>query len=196
MRHLLLALGLVLSTSAFAASAPARGTNGNYRRAEALKAVGAKAQRANVRAANNAVGFIKGATLPKNARILMVQHPVKGYGMKVDLVKAPNDRSQKVEKLSAAQMKRMGLITQAEAQKRAERNGGVLGTKGAVKLTPTGYSERGSYEFAQARPASVTVKQWNNTYAVSSIRRTVTLTGTAESASGQYKLIAEGKPTK
>jgi hypothetical protein len=193
MRNLLIALGLVLSTTALAAKAPAKGTNGNYRRAEALKAVGANAKRANVRAAQNAVGFIKGASLPKNARILMVQHPVNGYGWKVDLVKAPNDRSQKVTKLTATQIRRMGLITQAEAQKRAELNDGVLGTRGKVKLSPNGYSERGSYEFTQVSPQTVTVKEGNDTYKVGSIRRTVTLTGTAESASGQYALVKQGK---
>jgi hypothetical protein len=185
MRTIILSLGLVLSTSAFAATA--KGTNGNYRRAEALDAVGAKSGRV-VSVDGTSLNKVHGAkALPKDSHVLMVDH-----GGKVDLVVAPLDKSKAVTPMTKRQIEKAGFITQSQAKELAERNGGALGSKGKVTVVNDGVaSSGGSYNFKQTAPKSLILKGADGSkQRVSSINRTVPLTGEGgESATGAYSIV-------
>jgi hypothetical protein len=182
MRKLLVAAGLLLSTSAFA-SYPSQ--NGNFRRAEVLKAVGAKDGRvASLAAAKN---HVIAPNAPKGARIAIVSH-----GGKVDLVKAPEDTSREVTRLSERQAKSMGLLTQKEAAKYASSNGGLLGSSKKVRVVNDGLSASGgSYAFKQISPSSKVVKQYKSLYRADKISRTVTIGGNGESASARMTKLGK-----
>ncbi len=143
MRSMLIALGLVLSTSAFAATSAPKG-NGNFRRAEAITAAGANAKTARVVGLSTAANHVEAGKNYKNARTLLVADQGK-----VSLLKAPLDKSEPVTKLSTLQANRMGLKTQTQARKIAAASpGGELRGKGALKLTNAGLDETGgSYTF-------------------------------------------------
>lgn len=165
---------------------------GNFRRAEVLQAAGhVESSKAYVMGVATAAKYTNAGRLPANARIMAVSHEGR-----VQLVSAPLDKSQPVTRLTAAQANRMGLITQGQAKKLAERNGGVLGTEGKVRLTAAGLTPAGhSYQFKQTAPLDYTVKQWGEKYVVTGVRRSVTLSGSGESASGAMKYIpAPAKP--
>jgi len=171
MRYLVLGLGMLLSTSAFASQ------SGNFRRAEVLKAAGVK------------TGFVTAFKSNKTNRISAVQN-----GTKVTLVQAPLRRSAAVTKLTTAQVNRRDMLTQAQAKKLAETNGGLYGSKGRVTVKNAGLSASNySYTFTQTSPKSVVIPAWNNQKArITNITRTVTIGnkgGAAESASGAYHLI-------
>jgi hypothetical protein len=161
---------MILATPAFAANTAAG--IGNYRRAEALKAVGAKNDgTSRVRGLASAAHFAQGARLPEGSRILLVEHE-KGGEKIVDVVNAPLNRAASVTKMSVRKIHQAGLKTQDEAQKMAEdvRTKGILGSPGTISVRKAGLSKRGSYLFIQP--------DQNKQY----IRRTVTVTGTGETA--------------
>jgi hypothetical protein len=98
-------------------------------------------------------------------------------------MKVPVDASKPATKMSPAEAKRWGLITQAAAHRKAAYNGGELGTSGNVTVTAagtTGYGG-GSYVFKQA--GSVRVTKDGKAYDVSNIRRTVSYTGKGQAIS-------------
>src|SRR5262249_22088297 len=102
---LMLALGLMMSSSAFAAQDKGKVVGqGNFRRDAVIKAAGAKNVASTfVRGASLATGFVKGAKMPKNSRIMLVEHKVGGK-LKVTPVKAPLDRNVAPSKMSKAQI--------------------------------------------------------------------------------------------
>jgi hypothetical protein len=149
MRHLILAFGLLLTTSLAHASG---GSNGNFRRTEVVSAVGVKPDKARVVNLTTAAQKVKGAKLPANAHILMVEHLQGERQGKVEFVKAPLDPSKPVEVMSANEVHRAGLITQAEATELAKVNDGrILGGNGvAVRVKRAGMSRSGgSFRFTQ-----------------------------------------------
>jgi hypothetical protein len=167
---LVLGLGMILAAPAFAAKAPAG--IGNFRRAEALKAVGAKNDGSSrVRGLSSAAHFASGTRLPTGSRILLVEH-VQGGDKIVDIVNAPLNRAESVTKMSARKIRQAGLITQDAALKIADNNRtkGILGARGAITVRKAGLSKRGSYLFIE--PGS------DGQFT----RRTVTVTGSGETA--------------
>ena len=183
-----LALGLLFSSSAFAAQAAGPKGNGNFRRAEAIKAAGANAKTARVIGLSTADRRVSAPSNYKSSRILFVQN-----GNKVTMVKAPTDTKLAVTKLSASQAKRLGLVTQSEAARMASNTtGGVYGTNGRVKVVAAGMgAKRGSYLFHQVSPKTETVKQYGSTYTASNIVRSVSVSGKGESTTGALKKIGE-----
>src|SRR5262249_47642505 len=143
MRNLILGLGIVLSTSAFAKDVV--GT-GNFRRAEALKAAGASRNSSVVGVATSAKHVSMGK-LPKESRLLMVDH---AGDHKVTYVKAPHNKDEPVSKMSARQVNRAGLLTQKQAKDVASYNGGLFGDNRTVGVKNLGISgSRGSFAFRQ-----------------------------------------------
>src|SRR5262245_25261052 len=113
MRTLALGLGLLLSSSVAFAATP-KG-NGNFRRAEVMKAAGAKQGRVmGLVTTHQAKNF-------KSSRVLAVSS-----GNKVTLVKAPTNKGQRVRVMTQREAHQMGLITQSEAAKLARSNGGLM----------------------------------------------------------------------
>jgi hypothetical protein len=178
----------MLSSAALAAPpSPPKGT-GNFRRADGLDGVGAKnATTARVVGATSADRKATGLKMPKESRVLMVEHD----GGKVDLVRAPLDKSAHVHQMGKAEANRMGLVTQAQAKEQATHNGGLLGQRGAVGLKNEGISSgRGSYEFRQTNPSTKTVKWYGmGPYKASNIYRDVSVNGKGETASAAMNPI-------
>ena len=138
MRTSLLALSVLISSTAFA------GQSGNFRREEVLKAAGVKDGRVTALKSN------------RLNRISVVES-----GNKVILVQAPRRRSAPATKLTATQIKRRDMVTPAQALALASHNGGMLGSKGQVKVVPAGLStSRTSYVFAQVSPATIPTVGW------------------------------------
>jgi hypothetical protein len=109
----------------------------------------------------------------------MVSHD----GGKVDLVKAPLDRAKPVTKMTTREANHMGLQTQDQAREMASHNRGFMGSKKAVTVENNGIgSRRNSYSFKQTAPAAVIEKQYGATYKTTGITRTVTVTGSGETA--------------
>ncbi len=179
MNKISIALGLLLSSSAAFASKPVapQGT-GNFRRAEVLRAAGAKSDRTYVKGVAIAAQHIQGTKPHVLSRVSAVS-----TGGKVTLVKAPIDKRQPVTKLTPTQARRYGLVTQAKARQMARFNGGDLASKHIV-LADMGLSAN-SYKFRQVSPDKIKVKLsgFGTEYLASGVTRTVTLTGTSESAS-------------
>jgi hypothetical protein len=188
MRNLIVAVASLLLASSAALAAPPKAPvgNGNFRRADAIKAAGAKpTYTTRVVGAATANGRVTGLNLPKGSRVLMVEHKLANGERKVDLVKAPLDKGAPVERLSAKSAHKMGLVTQAEARRMAEHNGGEMGSKGKVTVKADGIgARRGSYSFTQVKPAAVEAKMWGGKYRIENISRTVPVSGNpGESAS-------------
>jgi len=186
MRTILLSAALVFVAST--AIAKPLGT-GNFRRAEALKAAGAKGESSRVRG----LATIDRHLNPKSARILIVRDSAT---QKVKLVKAPVYKGAPVTVLTTKQANKLGLITQAQARQLAKVNGGVYGTLKRADLKDQGFTYDGkSYRFKQTAPLDYKIKlytyQGKQVYGqVKSVTRTVPVTGQAgESASGWAQTI-------
>lgn len=183
MNKLALLFGLLASTSAFAAAkSDGPQGHGNFRRAEVIRAAGADSKKAYVMGMATAAGHISGTKAHQQSRVQVV-----AAGGKVTLVKAPIDKSKPVRKLTAGEAKSYGLITQARARQLASHNGGVYASKKIV-LADAGLAGS-SYRFRQVSPDGFTVTAWGNKYKATKIDRTVTITGTGESASGSLERI-------
>ena len=178
MNKLALVLGLALSSTALAAAKAPVG-NGNFRRAEVVKAAGADARTAKVIGLSTSNHrLVAPAAGPADARVLFVQN-----GTKVTMVKAPTDLGQRVTKLSAKEAKTYGLVTQAAAARLAAKTtGGLFGEHGRVTVVPAGMgAKRASYLFTQTSPATKELKYTWGTYTASNITRAVSVTGKGES---------------
>ncbi len=120
---------------------------------------------------------------PPQERISIVEH-----GAKVDLVRVPLDAKEPVEKLNTQEANARGLITQTQAKKLAETNGGLLGTKGKVSVKESGLAtHRTSYSFDQTSPKTETIKYYadNRPYEFSAIKRAVTIQGQPDKSKGE-----------
>jgi hypothetical protein len=178
---------LFVATTAFAGEIVGRG---NFRRAEAIQAAGAKGQATHVRG----IATMNPRLNLKSARILFVE---SGDTKKVSIVKAPLDRSAPVKVLTIAQANKLGLVTQAQAREQASFNKGVFGTRGRVQVKDLGITwENQSYSFKQTAPLGFKIPLWKESNGnqvmgeVKSIYRTVPITGgRGESASGVTKTI-------
>jgi len=184
-RSLAVGFSLLLASNAFA-DKPALG-NGNFRRAEALRVAGAK-NTSTTRVVGLTTSNHRIETSGKNykqSRILFVEHATPSNGLKVDVVRAPLNKSQPVTKMTKSQVHEHGLITQGEAKQQAKMNGGELAGHKTPALANAGIgAKEGSYKFTQTSPKSVTAKQYGEKYRVSGITRTVSVTGKGESAQG------------
>jgi hypothetical protein len=187
MRTLSLAIGLVFACSTAFAATP-KG-NGNFRRADAIRAAKANPKSAFVRG----LAYMAPKLNKKTSRVLFVEN---GSTKQVSIVKAPVNKDKPVKVLSTKQANRMGLITQSQAKKLATKNGGVYGTKGSVELKKVGITSGGiSYQFNQTAPLGWNIKlyqsQGKQVYGkVKSVYRTVPVTGQqGESAQGYAETI-------
>ena len=176
-----LGLGILVSSSAFAAKTTAPAGTGNFRRAEAIAVAGGNVKTGTTSVAGlSTIGkHVAGGESRVRSRVLVVQ-----TAGKVTLVKAPLDKTVAVTKMTVTEAKRVGIVTQAAARQRASFNKGELGQKGRVKLTDLGFSFSGggSYLFRQTAPATKTVKQGDRTYIARNIVHTVSITGKGETA--------------
>jgi hypothetical protein len=178
---------LFVATTAFAKEIVGRG---NFRRAEAIQAAGAKGQATHVRG----LATMNPRLNLKSSRILFVE---SGDSKKVSIVKAPLDRSEKVKVLTTAQANKLGFVTQAQAREQASYNKGVYGTRGRVLVKDLGITwENQSYAFKQTAPMGFNIPLWKDSNGkqvlgkVKSIYRTVPITGgVGESASGVTQTI-------
>lgn len=155
---------------------------GNFRRDEVVHAAGAKPQNVTVMGIATAGEHAAKANVPASIRISAVSvnsGPDKG---KVTLVKAPVDKSERVEKLTAAEAHSYGLVTQADARKAASQNGGIAGSDKKVVVKNDGLAGNG-YGFKQVAPGTLVVKEYGDQYKASNITRSVSFTGKGESAS-------------
>jgi hypothetical protein len=183
MKKLVVGIGaLFVSTSlAFAeAPKPPEHVTGNFRRTEAINAAGAKHwTTATVHNVASSEKKIAGVVTPKDSRVMMVAHD----GGKVDLVKVPLDDTKPVTKMTTRAANHLGLQTQSQARDAASMNGGKFGSKRPVTMQNDGIgARRNSYSFKQTDPSSKVVKEWGHVYRESGIQRTVTVTGSGESA--------------
>lgn len=177
-----LSIGL-LSSVAFAQPAE---KNGNFRRGEALEAVGAKTGR-SAALENARPGAAVSRARAKGNRVLLVEH---GAG-KVDYVKAPLDKRKPVSVMSDRQVKELGLITQEQARKTVKDNNGLWGDKGKVRVRQAGLSSSGdSFAFEQSSglPKTRIDKTYKN-YKITAkaIKRTQRIEGSGESATVDQK---------
>jgi hypothetical protein len=186
MRTAILSFCLLFVASA-AVAAP-RGT-GNFRRTDAIKATRGNVDKAFVRG----LGTMAPSKNPKASRILFVEDTSTH---KVSVVKAPINKGQKVQVLTAKQIKNLGLLTQSQARALASYNAGVYGTKGKVSLKALGITSDGvSYQFKQTGPLGWKIPLYKSNdrqvYGkVISVYRTVPVTGQqGESASGYAQTI-------
>jgi hypothetical protein len=133
-----------------------------------------------------------GKKIPANTRVMMVEHDKN-----VQLVNAPVDRTKPVTRMTTGQANKMGLYTQSQAKALATKNGGKLGSARTVQVANAGIGARGnSYRFDQTKPDTKVVKEWGGVYREGKISRTVTVTGSGESAtSGSSKLLRKIDPT-
>ncbi len=182
MNKIALIAALAFSSAAFAADNAPKGT-GNFRRAEVVKAAGANPKTAiTTGIAIASQRYTNGAKGLPNSRIIAVQD-----GVKVTMVKAPLDKGEKVGKMSAADIHRAGMVTQAEARTMATKNGGELGDKVRVTIKDDGMtSSRSAYNFKQTSPSAKTIKVDGDTVKVKNINRAVTFTGSGETANGAF----------
>jgi hypothetical protein len=175
-----------LAGSAFADPPKGPVGTGNFRRDEVVKAAGAKPSQAYVMGVAIADRHTSGqSNVPSNMRVMAVAD--KG---KVTLVRAPTDKDKPVTKLTDREASRMNLITQKQAEKAAERNGGVVGSPGKVDVKRDGLAGN-SYQFKQTSPSTLTIKRDGEKQQASNITRTVTLTGSGESANFGTKSLAK-----
>ena len=145
-----LVASVVALAAAFAGSSDAHAANtpfgtGNFRRSEVIKATNANPGYAKVMGVATANRNSAPARTPANARIMAVQH-----GGKVDLVKAPIDKSRSVSRLSAGEARSYGLVTQAAAQRQAPALS--RGFRGQVVQPRAGVHRHAAKPAAAARP--------------------------------------------
>jgi hypothetical protein len=164
--------------------------NGNFRRAEVLQKLNANPKTTYVMGIATANSRVAPANLPRDARILAVAM----LSGKVHLMKAPLDKSKPVTRLSTREANEMGLVTQAQARKQAEHNGGKLGNEHhGVRVTALGLTPNGaSYQFRQTSHVALPGPAMNEV--TTDIRRSVTLTGAGESAYVAGSAAGAGAP--
>ena len=175
---------LLLASSSALADPPAAVGMGNFRRAEVVQAARVSPATATVTGLTTAnAHYAAAASLPSSARVLAVSGPTG----KVTLVQAPLDKSQPVRVLKTAEANKLGLVTQNQARRLAEQNGGVLGASTKVKVAANGLAPGGyGYSFKQVsgvpfHPASYDQMD-EPQETVTSLTRAVTFTGKGESA--------------
>jgi hypothetical protein len=169
-----LAASFIFGVAALFSGSDAHAANpsgtGNFRRAEVTKVAGANPSTAKVMGYStswgNSAKWVKG--LPDRSRIMAVAH----QGGKVDLVKAPVNKSLPVTRMSTSQANRWGIITQRQAAARAKDSGGPLANGQRISVKATGLSGN-SYGFKQTKPSGF----YQNGRYVYNINRTVTLNG-------------------
>lgn len=180
-------------TPAPAAAPKAPAGQGDFRRAEVVKAAGVKPENATVMGLSTASqNANQGAKIPKDIRIEAVEAYKGPNAGKVTLVKAPVDKSEPVSKVTTREAHEMGLVTQKDAQAAASKNGGVVGSDKKVEVKADGLGGNG-YGFKQTAPSSIRIKEYGEKYDASNIRRTVTFTGSGESASFASKEVPAPK---
>jgi hypothetical protein len=188
MKQMICAFALTGLVGGVASADPAE-HNGNFRRAEALRVVGAQKGR-SVGLENSGAGDVVKIAASQGNRILLVEH-----GKKVDYVKAPLDKSKGVSKMSNKDVHDLGLLTQADAKKGAEYNGGKWSKSKPEKVRNVGLARSGdSFLFEQTKPLPVTHKNrgydfekqkysgWSSTETAQGIERSVRIDGSGESA--------------
>jgi len=179
-----IAAALLLTLTAAPAFAGDPAGMGNFRRAEAIRAARVDPTKATVMGLATANNHLSApAAQPATARVLVVGNHETG---KVTLVSAPLDRSQPVKALTTKEANKLGLVTQSQARRQVERNGGELGAPGRVAVVDRGLTKHAGYQFDQAVKApfhpKVFDRQGSPQETVSAVVRTVTVNGKGESA--------------
>jgi hypothetical protein len=184
MKKLIFGLGMLLASPVWALQPAKTATSpvgtGNFRRAEVKAAAGVKAgEKVRVLSLSSASKRIGGAVNPRGTKIMFVEH-----GTQVDIVAAPVNKGQAVTKLTTAQANELGLITQKQGKQAAQRDRtGVTGQKAKVRVVNNGLTDHGaSYAYKQVEPTSKIGREYGELVRVEDIQRSVTVTGSGESA--------------
>ena len=183
----MVALGMCFLAGTATAAGPAIGT-GNFRRAEVLKAAGANKQ--TTRVAGLAVVLRHRSPRLSNpaatTRMMLVED---WSAKKVRVVRAPLDKTKKVEQIGAAELRKFGLISQWQGGKLVEKQGGRYQKLGGTAEN-VGLSNKGmSYRFRQKVEPPATIKQGTSQGTMRRIYRSVPVDGLLSGSSAEPLIL-------